>query len=51
MKELSKELRNRRPEIVRFKDLEDSDDTQSKSKRKRATIFDSDNEFSTLSPG
>jgi hypothetical protein len=51
MKELSKDLRNRRPELVRFKDLEDSNNTQSKRKRKRTVNSDGDEEFCSPSPG
>jgi hypothetical protein len=50
MKELSQELRNWRPEGVRFKDLEESDKTQGRRKREKTVLSDSDNEFFTLSP-
>jgi hypothetical protein len=50
MRHVMQELRNGRPELVRFKDLEDFDDTQGERKRKRTANFDSNEEFYTPSP-
>jgi hypothetical protein len=50
MQELSKDLRSRRPEFVKFQDLEDFDNTQGKRKRQRIVDCGSDKEFCTPSP-